>query len=100
MRRCPPSVVGRIAPGRNAKGGSLHIQPAARLDVLLYSAGGVFLGPLDHAVDLLPGTYSFGLTGRRPGGTTLSPGSYQLRIVAWPALGGKPTRARVDFRIQ
>ncbi len=88
-------VVGRIA-GRGSPG----IEPAARLDLLLYSAGGTFLGALAHEIDLLPGSYTFGLTGRKPDGSTLSPGSYQVRIVAWPELGGAPSRAQVDFRIE
>ena len=34
------------------------------LDVLLYTAGGRYIGLLARVRDLLPGTYSFGLTGR------------------------------------
>ena len=53
----------------------------------------------DKVRDLLPGTYSFGITGRGPGGEVLGPGTYQLRLVAWPTLGTRPSRAQVAFRI-
>ena len=89
-----------VAVGRIITAGGLEVEPVARLDLLLYSAGGAFLGALYHQVDLLPGTYSFGLTGRTPSGSPLTPGSYEIRIVAWPELGGKPTRARAAFRIE
>ena len=89
-----------VVVGRIAAGGSFQVEPVARLDLLLYSAGGAFLGALAHQVDLLPGTYTFGLSGRAPTGKTLASGSYQVRIVAWPELGGPPSRARVDFRIE
>jgi Subtilase family/Peptidase inhibitor I9 len=88
-------VVGRV-PGR----GTVSIEPAARLELLLYSSGGAFLGVLGEQVDLLPGAYSFGITGRAPSGSPLAPGAYQVRIVAWPELGGVPSRTRVEFRIE
>ena len=50
--------------------------------------------------DLLPGAYAFGITGRGPAGAKLPPGGYEVRLVAWPVLGGKPSRARVPFRIE
>ena len=51
--------------------------------------------------DLLPGAYSFGLTGRGPRGATLAPGSYQIRLIAWPVLGGRgePGPGRLPDRV-
>jgi hypothetical protein len=88
-------VAGRIAGGR-----TLQIEPVARLDVLLYSAGGRFLGVLAKQRDLLPGVYRFGLTGRGASGAPLPAGSYEIRIVAQPVLPGPPSRAKIAVRIQ
>jgi hypothetical protein len=71
-----------------------------RLDVLLYSSGGAFLGVLATVPDLLPGTYRFALTGRGPGGAVLPPGRYEIRLVAYPTLGAAPTRRKIPIRIE
>ena len=66
-----------------------QIEPAARLDVLLYSGERRASSACSPALrDLLPGRYRFGITGRGPGGAVLAPGSYEIRLVAWPTLGG------------
>ena len=94
-----PAVLSVVA-GRVAGGASVEIGPVARLDVLLYSSSGAFMGVLARARDLLPGAYRFALTGRGPGGAPLSPGSYEIRLVARPTLPGRPSRAKVVFRIE
>ena len=94
-----PAVL-QVVAGRVTGSTRIEIQPVARLDVLLYTAGGTYLGALAHARDLLPGAYSFSLSGRGPTGDVLPPGSYEIRVTAWPELGGKPSRARVPFRIE
>ncbi len=80
----------------------VQIQPVSRLDILLYTASGRFTGVLGRLRNLLPGSYSFGITGRGPSSTRLAPGSYELRFVAWPTLplDAKPSRAQVGFRIE
>jgi len=93
-----PAVLG-VQIGRLAGGTRIQIEPAARLDVLLYTGNGAFIGVLTRLRDLLPGTYSFGITGRGPGGAILSPGSYELRLVAWPTGGKRPSRVQIGFRI-
>jgi hypothetical protein len=89
-----------VRAGRVNTGGGLQIEPVARLDVLLYTAAGAFVGVLARERDLLPGSYQFGITGRSPTGATLRPGRYEVRLVAWPTGGGAPSRARVPFAIQ
>ena len=89
-----------VRAGRVYTGGGLQIEPVERLDVLLYTAAGAFVGVLARERDLLPGSYQFGVTGRSPTGPTLAPGRYELRLVAWPTGGGAPSRARVPFAIQ
>jgi hypothetical protein len=94
-----------IQAGNLVRGNPLHglqIQPVARLDLLLYSSAGKYLGTLARLRDLLPGAYSFGITGRGPTSAQLASGGYELRLAAWPTLplDAKPSRARVTFRIE
>jgi hypothetical protein len=121
FRRVSPSLLGRVSlsarsfPHSDTKpavltvkagnllpaDGSLLVQPLSRLDVLLYTAGGRYLGLLARLRDLLPGTYSFGITGRGPTSAPLAPGGYELRLAAWPTLpkDAQPSRAKVRFRV-
>ena len=80
----------------------VQIEPVARLDVLLYTSAGRFVGVLARLRDLLPGTYSFGITGRGPSSVKLAPGGYELRLAAWPTLpkDAPPSRAQVSFKIE
>ena len=71
-----------------------------RLDVQLFDADGKALGLLARVRDLLPGRYTFGLTGRDPGGDKLDSGGYRVRVVAWPAGGGKPSVRSVGFTVE
>jgi hypothetical protein len=89
-----------VVAGRISAGTLLEIEPVARLDVSLYSSSGAFLGLLATVPDLLPGTYTFALTGRGPGGAVLQPGGYEIRLAAWPTLAGPPTRDKIRFRIE
>ena len=94
-----PAVLA-VQVGRIDSHAGLQVEPVVRLDVLLYTAAGAFVGLLAREHDLLPGSYQFGITGRSPTGPTLSSGRYELRLAAWPAGGGAPSRARVPFSIQ
>jgi len=80
----------------------LQIEPVSRLDMELYTASGRFVGVMARLRDLLPGTYSFGITGRGPNSIVLAPGSYELRLAAWPTLPAQapPSRAKLRFRVQ
>jgi subtilisin family serine protease len=83
-------------------GGGLQIQPVSRLDILLYTAAGKYIGVMARLRDLLPGAYSFGITGRGPTSVVLAPGNYELRLAAWPTLPAQapPSRAKIRFRIE
>jgi hypothetical protein len=91
-----------VRAGNVVASGGLQIEPVSRLDILLYSASGRFVGVMARLRDLLPGTYSFGITGRGPNSIVLAPGDYELRLAAWPTLQsqGPPSRATVRFRVQ
>ena len=94
-----PAVL-EIQAGRLVDDRGVQVQPVSRLDVLLYEASGKFVGRLARLQDLLPGSYTFGITGRDPDGKPLDSGRYELRLVAWPTLAGKPSRALVRFQIK
>ena len=59
------------------------------VDILLYSASGKYLGVMARLRDLLPGSYSFGITGRGPTSARLPAGLLRVapRCVADPAAG-------------
>jgi hypothetical protein len=80
--------VGRAREGRT-------IEPVARLDAELWTAGGRRLGVIARLRNLLPGRYALGLTGRGPRGSKLSPGTYVVRLRARP-VDGKPLRTTAD----
>ena len=82
--------------------GTPQIEPVSRLDVLLYGADGSFRGVMARLRDLLPGSYSFGITGRGPSSAVLAPGRYELRLAAWPTLPAQapPSRATVRFEVR
>jgi hypothetical protein len=82
------------------RGGIVEVQPVARLDVQLFDGDGQALGLLARVRDLLPGRYTFGLTGRDPDGGELESGPYRVRLVAWPATGGKPSIRSVTFTVE
>jgi hypothetical protein len=94
-----PAVL-ELQAGRLVDDRGVQVRPVSRLDILLYEASGRFVGLLARVRDLLPGSYSFGITGRDPDGKLLEPGRYELRLVAWSTLEGKPDRALVRFEIQ
>ena len=50
--------------------------------------------------DVLPGRYTFGLTGRDPNGQLLAPGTYSVRVVAYPVDIGPPSRRKLTFTIR
>jgi len=76
------------------------VEPVQRLDLQLYTAKRKRLGLLARLRHLLPGRYAFGLTGRGPKGRLLKPGTYRLRLAAWPAAGGPPDVRWVEFTIR
>jgi hypothetical protein len=80
--------------------GRTQIQPLSRLDVGLSTPGGRSLGLLARIRDVLPGRYTFQLTGRGAGGAALPPGRYVAAVVAYPADGGLPGRRNLGFALR
>ena len=80
-------------------GGSDEVHPVARLDLELFTEDGKLIGNVGRLRDVLPGRFAFALTGRDPGGQALDAGRYRLRVSAYPAGGGLPTRRSLLFEI-
>jgi minor extracellular serine protease Vpr len=105
-RSFPPSdtnpAILTLQAGAVVRDDGLQIVPVRRLDILLYTASGRFVGVMARLRDLLPGSYSFGITGRGPSSVRLAAGGYELRLAAWPTLplAAKPTRAQVKFTVE
>ena len=60
------------------------IVPVSRFALDLWNESGQRLGTLATLTDVLPGRYTFGITGRSPAGADLEPGRYTIRIIARP----------------
>ena len=85
-------VAGSVAEGA--------VQPLSRLDLELWSPDGGRIGLLARLRDVLPGRYSFGVTGRDPTGQVLPSGVYQLRLLAYGTEPGPPTVRTLPFTIK
>ena len=62
--------------------------------------GGTRLGLLARRRDVLPGRYTFGLTGRGPTGERLRRGSYVIRVVAHPGDGTRQQSDKIEYRVR
>jgi hypothetical protein len=95
-----PALLSFVAGSVLHSGGQPDVLPLARLDLELWSPEGGRIGLLARLRDVLPGRYSFGVTGRDPTGAVLPSGTYQLRLVAYTTDGGPPTIRTVGFTIK
>jgi minor extracellular serine protease Vpr len=89
-------VAGSVA----REAGRAAVQPLSRLDLELWSPDGGRIGLLARLRDVLPGRYSFGVTGRDPSGAVLPSGDYQLRLLGYGTDPGPPTVKTVSFSIK
>jgi hypothetical protein len=69
------------------------------LEVELWRAG-ERLGLLARRRELLPGRYTFGLTGRGPSGDRLSRGTYTIRVLAFPGDGTRRQTDSLAYRVR
>jgi subtilisin family serine protease len=86
---------GRLEAGREGS----EVVPLSYLDLELWR-GRERVGRLARLRNLLPGRYTFGLTGRGPAGRRLRPGRYTLRLLGYPPGDSPPSRQFVQFTIQ
>lgn len=94
-----PAVLTLVAGRVDGEVGQPQVLPLERLDIDLYRAE-KRIGGLVRLLDVLPGRYAFGITGRGPGGGGLPKGGYLLRLTARPVGDGPPTIQDVPFRIR
>jgi minor extracellular serine protease Vpr len=59
---------------------------------------GELIGVLARRRELLPGRYTFGLTGRGPTGTRLGAGPFTIRLVAYPGDGTRLQLDKIEYR--
>ena len=95
-----PALLSFVAGSVRRSAGELALQPLSRLDLELWSPAGGRIGLLARLRDVLPGRYSFGVTGRDPTGAVLPSGDYQLRLVAFGTDTGPPTVRTIGFTIK
>jgi subtilisin family serine protease len=96
----PPAPLRPRAPPAPPPGEGEEVRPLARLDLELLTADGESRGLLARLRDVLPGRYSFGVTGRDPAGSILPTGDYRLRLIAYPTVGGPPSQRTIAFSIK
>jgi hypothetical protein len=76
-----------------------QVRAISTLEVELWR-GGERIGLLAERRELLPGRYTFGLTGRGPTGDRLARGTYTIRIVASPGDGTRRQSDRIAYRVR
>jgi hypothetical protein len=95
-----PALLSFVAGSVPRIAGRAAVEPLSRLDLELWSPDGGRIGLLARLRDVLPGRYSFGVTGRDPTGQLLPSGDYQLRLLAYGTEPGPPTVKSVSFTIK
>jgi subtilisin family serine protease len=95
-----PALLSFVAGSVPRSGTGPTVQPLSRLDLELWSPEGGRIGLLARLRDVLPGRYSFGVTGRDPSGAVLPAGQYELRLIAYGTDTGPPTSRTVRFTIK
>jgi subtilisin family serine protease len=76
-----------------------QVRPLELLEVQLRRSGEL-IGVLARRREVLPGRYTFGLTGRGPEGERLRRGSYVVRVVARPGDGLRQQVEDVVYRVR
>jgi hypothetical protein len=95
-----PALLSFVAGSVRRAAGLPDVLPLSRLDLQVWSPTGGRIGLLARLRDVLPGRYSFGVTGRDPTGQVLPSGEYQLRLVAYATDEGPPTIRTITFTIK
>jgi subtilisin family serine protease len=92
-----PAVLALVAGAVTTTAGT-QVRAVGQLDVQLWR-GARLLGLLARRREVLPGRYTFALTGRGPDGRRLSRGRYTIRVVARPGDGTERQVESVAYRL-
>jgi hypothetical protein len=95
-----PALLSFVAGAVSRFSGRTAVEPLSRLDLELWSPDGGRIGRLARLRDVLPGRYSYGVTGRDPTGALLPGGDYELRLLAYGTDPGPPTSRTISFSIK
>lgn len=76
-----------------------QVRAVELLEVELWRRG-ERMGLLARRRELLPGRYTFGLTGRGPTGDRLGRGAYTIRLVAYPGDGTRRQTDTIEYRVR
>jgi minor extracellular serine protease Vpr len=76
-----------------------QVRAVELLEVELWR-GGTRIGLLARRHELLPGRYTFGLTGRGPTGARLGRGTFTVRLVAHPGDGTRRQSDTIEYRVR
>src|SRR5919106_1455300 len=93
-----PAVLSLVA-GAVTSAADPQLRPLDELEVQFWR-GSELLGVLARPREVLPGRYTFGLTGRRADGARLRRGQYVVRVVARPGDGTSRQVERVAYRVR
>jgi hypothetical protein len=93
-----PAVLTLVA-GAVTGGPQPQVRAVEALEVQLWR-GGALVGILASRREVLPGRYTFGLTGRGPDGGRLRRGSYVVRVVARPGDGSRRQVESVGYTVR
>jgi subtilisin family serine protease len=93
-----PAILTLVA-GAVSAAADPQVRAVGELEIELWR-GPQRLGVLARRRELLPGRYTFALTGRSPDGSRLRRGEYTLRVVATPADGTPKQSEKVAYRIR
>jgi subtilisin family serine protease len=93
-----PAVLSLVAGAVTTTPG-IQVRPLEVLEVQL-RRGDELLGLLARRRELLPGRYTFGLTGRGPDGERLGRGTYVVRVVARPGDGMRQQVEDLEYRVR
>ena len=94
-----PAVLSLVAGALIATPGP-QVRPLDVLEVQLRRRNRQMIGVLLSRREILPGRYTFGLTGRGPGGERLRRGSYIVRVVARPGDGSRQQVEDLPYRVR
>jgi hypothetical protein len=95
-----PALLSFLAGGVPRSDAGQNVRAVQLIDLELWSRPGGRVGLLARMRDVLPGRYSYGVTGRDPTGATLPSGDYVLKLIAYPTDRSPPTVRTVPFAIK